>query len=100
VGQGGEDRAAYLAPGLDSDIRALRGFRAAPGDVLLFHSGSRCDRRDAGKKGWEFVHVCVDDATRLAYVEVLSDETATTAVGFLRRALAFYTAYGITVERA
>ena len=37
-GWGGEDRAAYLAPGLDGGIRALRGFRAAPGDVLLFHS--------------------------------------------------------------
>jgi glycosyltransferase involved in cell wall biosynthesis len=36
-GWGGEDRAAYLAPGLDGGIRALRGFRAAPGDVLLFH---------------------------------------------------------------
>ena len=49
--------------------------------------------------GWEFVHVCVDDATRLAYVEVLADEKATTAVGFLRRAIAFYAAHGITVER-
>ena len=38
--------------------------------------------------GWEFVHVCVDDATRLAYVEVLPDEKAVTAIGFLRRALA------------
>src|SRR4029078_7327553 len=36
-GWGGEDRAAYLAPGLDGGIRALPGFRAAPGDVLLFH---------------------------------------------------------------
>ena len=44
----------------------------------------------AGGAGWEFVHVCVDDATRLAYVEVLGDEKATTAIGFLRRALAFY----------
>jgi transposase InsO family protein len=49
--------------------------------------------------GWEFVHVCVDDATRLAYVEVLCDEKATTAVGFLRRAVAFYAAHGITVQR-
>ena len=49
--------------------------------------------------GWEFVHVCVDDATRLAYVEVLGDEKATTAIGFLRRALAFYAAHGIEVER-
>jgi transposase InsO family protein len=49
--------------------------------------------------GWEFVHVCVDDATRLAYVEVLPDEKAATAVGFLRRAIAFYRRHGITVER-
>jgi transposase InsO family protein len=49
--------------------------------------------------GWEFVHVCVDDATRLAYVEVLADEKATTAVGFLHRAITFYRRHGITVER-
>src|SRR4051794_26769495 len=49
--------------------------------------------------GWEFVHVCVDDATRLAYVEVLADEKATTAIAFLKRALAFYGRHGITVER-
>lgn len=49
--------------------------------------------------GWEFVHVCVDDATRLAYVEVLEDEKATTAVGFLHRAVAFYRTRGIAVER-
>jgi transposase InsO family protein len=48
--------------------------------------------------GWECVHVCVDDATRLAYVEVLGDERATTAVGFLKRALAFYRRHGIRVE--
>jgi len=49
--------------------------------------------------GWEFVHIAIDDATRLAYVEVLSDEKATTAVGFLRRAVEHYAGYGITVER-
>src|SRR4051794_763843 len=49
--------------------------------------------------GWEFVHVCVDDATRLAYVEVLADEKATTAIAFLKRALAFYGRHGIDVER-
>jgi transposase InsO family protein len=49
--------------------------------------------------GWEYVHVCVDDATRLAYVEVLEDEKAITAVGFLRRAIAHFAAYGIQVER-
>src|SRR3954452_4600952 len=49
--------------------------------------------------GWEFVHIAIDDATRLAYVEVLTDEKAMTAVGFLRRAVAHFNGYGITVER-
>jgi transposase InsO family protein len=49
--------------------------------------------------GWEFVHVCVDDATRLAYVEVLADEKATTAVAFLRRAVSFYASHGILVRQ-
>ena len=48
--------------------------------------------------GWEFVHVCVDDATRLAYVEVLDDEKATTAIGFLRRAIGFYASHGVSVQ--
>jgi transposase InsO family protein len=51
------------------------------------------------KAGWDFVHIAIDDATRLAYAEVLPDEQASTAIGFLRRALAFYASYGITVER-
>ena len=49
--------------------------------------------------GWEFVHVAIDDCTRLAYAEVLSDEKAATAIGFLRRALAFFERHGIDVER-
>jgi transposase InsO family protein len=59
------------------------------------------NRRRDGRRivGWECVHVCVDDATRLAYVEVLADERAVTAVAFLRRAIAFYASHGITVQR-
>ena len=49
--------------------------------------------------GWEFVHIAVDDYSRLAYAEVLPDEKAQTAVGFLRRAVRFYQRHGITVER-
>jgi transposase InsO family protein len=48
--------------------------------------------------GWERVHVCVDDATRLAYVEVLPDEKTETVVGFLRRAVAYYRSHGVAVE--
>ena len=49
--------------------------------------------------GWDFVHVAIDDCTRLAYAEALPDETARTAIAFLRRALAFYERHGVTVER-
>ena len=49
--------------------------------------------------GWEFVHVCVDDYTRLAYVEVLGDEKGATTAAFLRRAAAWLKDQGITVER-
>jgi transposase InsO family protein len=49
--------------------------------------------------GFEYVHVAIDDHSRLAYAEVLPDEKATTIVGFLRRAVAFYERHGITVER-
>jgi transposase InsO family protein len=55
--------------------------------------------RRRGTAGWDYVHVAIDDATRLAYAEILPDEQAITAVGFLRRAIAFYATYGITVER-
>ena len=55
--------------------------------------------RRRGTSGWEYVHVCVDDYSRLAYAEVLPDERATTAVGFLRRALGFYRRHGIQIER-
>jgi transposase InsO family protein len=48
--------------------------------------------------GYEFVHIAVDDYSRLAYAEVLADEKATTAVGFLRRAVANFARYGIRVE--
>jgi transposase InsO family protein len=49
--------------------------------------------------GWEYVHIAIDDATRLAYVEVLPDEKAVTAVGFLRRAVKNFASYGIRTER-
>jgi len=48
---------------------------------------------------WEFVHIAIDDCTRLAYAEVLPDEKATTAVAFLARAIAFYRRHGMTVEQ-
>jgi transposase InsO family protein len=64
------------------------------------HNPDRTDRSGVRRKtvGWECVHIAIDDATRLAYAEVLPDEKATTAVAFLRRAIAFYQRHGIHVE--
>jgi transposase InsO family protein len=55
--------------------------------------------RRLGVTGWEFVHVLVDDHSRLAYAEVLADELGETAAGFLRRAVAWFSARGVGVER-
>ena len=62
-------------------------------------TGNRGPGQRSRGAGWEFVHVCVDDATRLVYVEVLGDEKASTAVAFLRRATAFYRSHGVQVQR-
>jgi transposase InsO family protein len=84
------------------DVKKLGRISAkGAGHRVTGRRGTEVRRRKDGipGTGWERVHVCVDDATRLAYVEVLPDEKATTAIGFLRRALAFYRSHGITVER-
>ena len=52
-----------------------------------------------GSVGYEYVHIAVDDYSRLAYAEVLADEKASSAIAFLRRASDFYRAHGITIER-
>lgn len=75
------------------DVKKLVGIKRGAGHRV---TGKRTSQ--AKGAGWEFVHVCVDDATRLAYVEVLGDEKARTAAGFLRRAIAFYRSHGIEVE--
>jgi transposase InsO family protein len=83
------------------DVKKL-GKIARPGHRVLGGQPARAAQgyhRQVHNLGWEFVHVCVDDATRLAYVEVLGDEKATTAVAFLRRAVRFYRRHGIQVER-
>jgi transposase InsO family protein len=49
--------------------------------------------------GWEFVHIAIDDHSRLAYAEVLTNERGETAVGFLRRAVAFFASHGVSVQR-
>ena len=58
------------------------------------------DRRGQRRgSGWEFVHICIDDCSRLTYAEVLSDERGVTVAGFIRRALAWFRARGVMVQR-
>jgi transposase InsO family protein len=81
---------------LHIDVKKLGRIGKGAGHRVTGNRGKGQRSRGAG---WEFVHICIDDATRLAYVELLSDEKATTCIGFLRRALRFYAARGIQVER-
>jgi len=86
------------------DVKKL-GRIKVPGHRVTGNRRQRAFRRSQGKHkkvgtaGWEFVHVCVDDATRLAYAEVLPDERGPTAAAFLRRACRWFRSLGITVER-
>lgn len=65
--------------------------------------GHRVTGRQPGvstyRAGWEFCHVAIDDTSRLAYVEILDDERGPTCVGFLRRAIGYFAAHGVTVQR-
>jgi transposase InsO family protein len=82
---------------LHIDIKKLGRVPAGGGHRVTGRGPGR--HHGKGKGGWEYVHVCVDDASRLAYVELLADEQTTTVIGFLARAIAFYRRHGITVER-
>jgi transposase InsO family protein len=59
----------------------------------------RHGRSKRGLTGWEFVHIAIDDHSRLAFAEVLGDERSETAVGFLGRAVAFFARKGVVAER-
>jgi transposase InsO family protein len=75
------------------DVKKLGRF-SKPGKRI---HGQGPGRRSRGA-GWEAVHVAIDDTSRLAYVEILPNETAVTTVGFLQRAVAWFAAHGVTVQ--
>ncbi len=89
---------------LHIDVKKLGRIHDGAGHRITGKRGRYTGRRtDAegkrrGTVGWEYVHIAIDDATRLAYVEVLENEQASTAIGFLRRAIAHYASYGITTQ--
>ena len=99
---------------IDPPVPVLRYQRARPGELLHLDTkklgriaglGHRITGRRTGAInrhhgiGWECLHVCIDDACRLAYSEVLPDERKETATGFLERALAWFARHGVAVER-
>ncbi len=94
------------APGelVHIDIKKLGRIQGGPGKRFTGrreHSRYKTDA--AGIKhqniGWEYVHVAIDDYSRLAYAEVLDNEKASTAIGFLNRAIGFFARHGIRIER-
>ena len=88
-------RYEHDAPGdlLHLDVKRLARFNGVGHRI----TGDR--RRRSRRVGWECVHVAVDDHSRLAYVEVLANEEASTTAGFLRRALIFYRGHGVRIRR-
>jgi len=96
---------------LDTPPPAVRYERARPGELIHIDSkklgridgvGHRITGDRTGRRrgiGWEALHVCIDDASRLAYSELLPDEKTPSALGFLDRALTWFARHGVTVER-
>ena len=62
-------------------------------------TGDRTGQSNARGIGWEFVHVCIDDNSRIAFSQVLADEKKESAVAFLHAAVAYYRSLGIAVAR-
>jgi transposase InsO family protein len=89
----------------------IRYERDNPGDLLHFdikrlgrfdrvgHRITRERSHGSAKQGWEFLHVAVDDASRVAYAEILADESGASASMFLRAAVAWFARLDVTVER-
>jgi transposase InsO family protein len=96
---------------LDPKPAVVRYQREQPGELIhvdvkklgrIDGAGHRITGDRRGQKrgtGWEFLHVCIDDASRLAYTEILPDERKESAVAFLERAIAWFATLGVSVER-
>ena len=99
---------------LDPPAPVVRYQRERPGELIHIDTkklgkiagiGHRITGRRSGMInrhrgiGWEYLHVAVDDASRLAYTEILPDERKASAIAFLERTLAWFARHGVTVER-
>ena len=98
---------------LDPKPPAIRYQRERPGELIHIDTkklgridgvGHRITGYHVGVNrnrgiGWDVLHVCIDDASRLAYTEILPDEKKASAIGFLQRALGWFARHGVGVER-
>ena len=78
------------------DIKKLGRFERVGHRITGDRTSQRRDQRSSGT-GWEFVHVCIDDASRIAFSQILPDEKKESATAFLKAALAYYQSLGVTV---
>lgn len=85
------------APGdmIHLDIKKLGRFEQAGHRV----TGDRTGQSNSRGVGWEFVHVCIDDNSRVSFSQILPDETAVSAIAFLRAAVAYFEGLGVTILR-
>ena len=98
---------------IDPAEPVIRYERAHPGELIHLDikklgrfsrvghriTGDRTGQSNSRGIGWEYVHVCIDDASRIAFSQILSDEKKESAVSFLNAAVAYYESLGVTVTR-
>jgi transposase InsO family protein len=91
----------------------IRYERQAPGEMIHIDikklgrfdrvghriTGDRTGQSNSRGIGWEFVHIAIDDASRIAFCQIMPDEKKGSAVAFLKAALAYYRSLGVTVDR-
>jgi transposase InsO family protein len=90
-------RYEYSEPGglIHLDIKRLGRFERVGHRI----TGNRKGQSNARGVGWEYVHVSIDDASRIAFTDIFPDEKAVSAIAFLRAAVAYYASLGIKVTR-
>ena len=90
-------RYEYAEPGglIHLDIKRLGRFERVGHRI----TGDRTGQSNARGVGWEYVHVCIDDASRIVFTDIFPDEKAVSAIAFLKAAVAYYNSLGITVMR-
>jgi transposase InsO family protein len=81
------------------DIKKLGKFNRIGHRITGDRRGQSTPRSRGKGPGWEYVHVCIDDASRIAFSQVMKNEKRGCAVAFLKAAVAYYASLGVTVER-